>query len=95
MYLAGLKSPYLNVADAATHAVTSKVGPFSASIRPFTVDAARGLAYVNVNERLGFEIGDLRTGAVLHKVDVTGYQKGPVARHGCPSHGIGVTPDGK
>ena len=94
VYLAGLKSPYLNVADAATHAVTSKVGPFSASIRPFTVDAARGLAYVNVNERLGFEIGDLRTGAVLHKVDVTGYQKGPVARHGCPSHGIGLTPDG-
>ena len=95
VYLAGLKSPYLNVADASTHAVTSKVGPFSASIRPFTVDAARGLCYVNVNERLGFEVGDLRTGAVLHAVDVTGYQKGPVARHGCPSHGIGITPDGK
>jgi DNA-binding beta-propeller fold protein YncE len=94
VYLAGLKSPYLNVADAATHAVTSKVGPFSASIRPFTVDAARGLCYVNVNQRLGFEVGDLRTGAVLHTVDVTGYQKGPVARHGCPSHGIGITPDG-
>ncbi len=22
-----------------------------------------------------------------------GYQKGPVKRHGCPSHGIGLTPD--
>ena len=24
---------------------------------------------------------------------MTGYQKGPVKRHGCPSHGIGLTPD--
>lgn len=95
VYLAGLKSPYLNVADTRSHTVTSKVGPFSASIRPFTVDAANGRCYVNVNERLGFEIGDLRTGAVLHAVDVTGYQKGPVARHGCPSHGIGLTPDSR
>jgi len=95
VYLAGLKSPYLHVAATATHAVTSRIGPFSAPIRPFTVDAGRGLCYVNVNARLGFEIGDLRTGAVLHTVDVTGYQKGPVARHGCPSHGIGITPDGR
>lgn len=94
VYLAGLKSPYLNVAATATHAVASRIGPFSASIRPFTVDAGRGLCYVNVNDRLGFEIGDLRTGTVLHVVDVTGYKKGPVARHGCPSHGIGITPDG-
>jgi hypothetical protein len=95
VYLAGLKSPYLNVADTRSHTVTSKVGPFSASVRPFTVDAANDRCYVNVNERLGFEIGDLRTGAVLHTVDVAGYQKGPVARHGCPSHGIGLTPDGR
>jgi hypothetical protein len=24
---------------------------------------------------------------------VTGFKQGPVARHGCPSHGIGLTPD--
>jgi hypothetical protein len=95
VYLAGLKSPYLNVADTATHAIASKVGPFSAPIRPFTIDAARQRCYVNVNERLGFEVGDIRTSAVLHQVDVTGYQKGPVARHGCPSHGIGMTGDGR
>ena len=93
--LAGLKSPYLNVADTRTHTVTSKVGPFSASIRPFSIDERRNRCYVNVNERLGFEIGDLKTGNVLGKVDVSGYQKGPVARHGCPSHGIGLTPDGR
>jgi DNA-binding beta-propeller fold protein YncE len=26
-------------------------------------------------------------------VEVTGYPLGPVKRHGCPSHGIGLTPD--
>jgi DNA-binding beta-propeller fold protein YncE len=30
---------------------------------------------------------------VLHRVEVAGYEKGPVKRHGCPSHGIGLTPD--
>jgi DNA-binding beta-propeller fold protein YncE len=48
---------------------------------------------VNVNDLLGFEIGDIKTGKVLHQVKVTGYEKGPVKRHGCPSHGIALTPD--
>ena len=26
-------------------------------------------------------------------MEVRGFQKGPVKRHGCPSHGIGLTPD--
>src|SRR5262249_24538153 len=42
---------------------------------------------------LGFEIGDLKTGQKIHRVSVPGFQKGPVKRHGCPSHGIGLTPD--
>ena len=50
---------------------------------------------MNVNELLGFEVGDIRTGKMLHRVEVTGYTKGPVKRHGCPSHGIGLTPDEK
>jgi DNA-binding beta-propeller fold protein YncE len=93
VYLAGLKSPTLNIADPATHTVTARVGPFSHSIRPFTINAAQTRAYVNVNDLLGFEVGDITTGRVLHHVEVTGYQKGPVKRHGCPSHGIGLTPD--
>jgi DNA-binding beta-propeller fold protein YncE len=93
VYLAGLKSPMLNVADPATHTISGRVGPFGNSIRPFTINAAQTRAYVNVNELLGFEVGDLTTGKVLHRVEVTGYQKGPVKRHGCPSHGIALTPD--
>lgn len=95
MYLAGLKSPLLTVADTKTHKVVGTVGPFAASIRPFTVNGAQSLVYVNVNECLGFEIGDLKTGKRLHRVEVEGHKKGPVKRHGCPSHGIGLTPDEK
>ncbi len=94
-YLAGLKSPHLFVADAKTHKVLDKVGPFAASIRPFTVNGAQSLCFVNVNDLLGFEIGDLKTGKKLHRVEVPEFKKGQVKRHGCPSHGIGLTPDEK
>lgn len=92
-YLAGLKSPLLRVTDTATHSIVKEVGPFSNSIRPFTVNRAETLAYVNVNELLGFEIGDLKSGKMLHRVEVEGFEPGPVKRHGCPSHGVGLTPD--
>jgi DNA-binding beta-propeller fold protein YncE len=92
-YLAGLKSPILAIADTKTHTIAGGVGPFSASVRPFTVNGAQSLCYVNVNELLGFEVGDIRTGKMLHRVEVKGFNRGPVARHGCPSHGIGLTPD--
>jgi hypothetical protein len=47
---------------------------------------------------LGFEIGDLESGKKLHRVEVQGFQHaqpGQIKRHGCPSHGIGLTPDEK
>lgn len=92
-YLAGLKSPLLTVADTSLHAAARTVGPFSHGIRPFTVNGRQTLVFVNVNELLGFEVGDLKTGKMLHRVEVAGFEKGPVKRHGCPSHGIGLTPD--
>ena len=94
-YLAGLKSPFLTVADTSSRSAARTVGPFSASIRPFTVDGRQTLVFVNVNELLGFEVGDLRTGKKLHRVEVSGFEAGAVKRHGCPSHGIGLTPDEK
>lgn len=95
VYLAGLKSSYLTIADTRTHTATRQVGPFSASIRPFTINGRQTLCFVNVNELLGFEVGDLTTGKKLHRVEVAGFKTGPVKRHGCPSHGIGLTPDEK
>lgn len=92
-YLASLRSTNLSVADTRTHTVTQQVGPFTKPIRPFTINGSQTRVYVNVNELLGFEIGDLKTGKMLRRVEVQGYQQGPVKRHGCPSHGIGLTPD--
>ena len=95
VYLAGLRSPILSVADTKTHTVVNQIGPFSNSIRPFTINGSQTLCFVNVNELLGFEVGDCKTGRMLYRVEVTGYQKGPTKRHGCPSHGIALTPDEK
>ncbi len=95
VYMAGLKSPILCVAETRTHSIASKVGPFTDSIRPFTVNGRGILCFVNVNNLLGFEVGDIKTGEMLHRVTVKGHKRGKVKRHGCPSHGIGMTPDEK
>jgi hypothetical protein len=94
-YLAGLRSPLLSVAETKSHEVIREVGPFGNFIRPFTVNGGGTLCFVNLNDLLGFEIGDLTTGKMLHRVEVQGVEKGPTKRHGCPSHGIGLTPDEK
>ena len=95
VYLAGLKSPSLAIADAKTYAVDLSAGPFAAPVRPFTVNGRCTLCYVNVNGLLGFEVGDLVTGKKLARVEVQGFPTGPTLRHGCPSHGVGLTPDEK
>ncbi len=95
MYLGGLKSPWLFIADTKTNRAVQRVGPFGGAIRPFTVNGKQSLCFICVNDLLGFEIGDLTTGKIVQRVEVEGYKKGPVKRHGCPSHGIGLTPDEK
>ena len=92
-YMAGLGSPLLSVADTSTHTIAKRVGPFSHVIRPFTVNGRQTRCYVCINGLLGFEVGDITTGEKLHRVEVQGFEQGPVKRHGCPSHGIGLTPD--
>lgn len=92
-YLAGLKSPILRVTDTTTHEVVREIGPFGNVIRPFTINGSQTLCYVNINGLLGFEVGDLKTGKMLHRIEVEGFSKGETKRHGCPSHGIGLTPD--
>jgi DNA-binding beta-propeller fold protein YncE len=94
-YLAGLKSPWLAVLDCSTQKVKREVGPFGDVIRPFTVNADKTLCFINVNGLLGFEIGDLVTGKKLYRVEVKDFAQGKPKRHGCPSHGVGLTPDEK
>jgi sugar lactone lactonase YvrE len=93
MYLGGLGAPTLFVADTGTSRIVARIGPFSGSVRPFTVNGAKTHAYVCVNGLLGFEVADLAAEKVIHRVEVAGVKSGPVARHGCPSHGVGLTPE--
>ena len=93
VYLAGLGSPLLSVASTDNHSVQQTIGPFGNFIRPFTVNGAQTLVFANVNGLLGFEIGDLVTNKVIHRVEVKGFSVGTPKRHGCPSHGIALTPD--
>src|SRR5690606_31213060 len=91
-YLADRFSPLLAVVDIAERKVVRKVGPFTDAIRPFTINGRQTRVYVCIDNLLGFEIGDLTTGERLHRVEVQGFSMGPVKRHACPSHGIGLTP---
>lgn len=95
VYMGGIKNPLMSVADPKTNTITQQIGPFAAGIRPFTVNGENTLVFVNVNKLLGFEVGDVRTGKKLYRVEIQGFKDGPVARHGCPSHGIALTPDEK
>jgi hypothetical protein len=95
IYLEGLASPILTIVNAKNLNEKHTVGPFTNSIRPFTINGKETLVYANVNDLLGFEIGDLKTHKMIQRVEVKGFQKGLIKRHGCPSHGIGLTPNEK
>ncbi len=94
-YLGGLRTNSLGILDAKTYEVVRQVGPLGGPVRPFTVNGSETLAYINVNGLLGFEVADLTTGKLLHRIDVTGqgFQAKPPLRHGVFSHGVGLTAD--
>lgn len=94
-YLADIGNPWVYAADTKTNEVVMKAGPFANYVRPFTINAQETLVYATVDSLLGFEVGDLRSGAKLQTIVVEGWNKGTVRRHGNPSHGIGLTPDEK
>src|SRR3989441_4479989 len=92
-YLAAWESPVLSVSDASSHEIVKTVGPFSASLCPFTLNAKETLAFANVDGLGGFEVGDLQTGLILVRVEAEGDDKDAAAKYECPSHGIAFTPD--
>jgi DNA-binding beta-propeller fold protein YncE len=95
VYLDDIGSPWLYVADPATHSLVQKVGPFSNFVRPFTINGKEDLTFVTVDSLLGFEVAEFSSGKKIAHVVVQGWEMGPVRRHGNPSHGIGLTPDEK
>ena len=83
----------ISVVDTRTHEIVRNIGPFGESTRPFTINGRQTLIFVNVNALLGFEVADLATGRVLHRVEVPEFPAGRSPIHGIPSHGIGMTAD--
>lgn len=94
VYMASVRYPYLVMADTATNDIVKKIGPFRDGVRPFTVNGKETLAFVNVNRFLGFEVGDIASGKVLHSVHVEGFPEGPWTKplH-VQSHGVALSPD--
>ena len=83
----------MSVVDAKTRTIVKEIGPFGNMVRPFTFNGKQTLLFANINDFLGLEIADLKTGAILHHVDVPGVTAGRSPTHGIPSHGIAMTQD--
>jgi len=83
----------MSVVDAKTRTIVKELGPFGNMVRPFTFNGKQTLLFANINDFLGFEIADLKTGAIVGHVEVPGVTAGKSPTHGIPSHGIAMTQD--
>jgi DNA-binding beta-propeller fold protein YncE len=92
----------LQIADIETAKVIRTIR-FPENIRVQVLNKDSSRIYVNQNNFLGYIVADTKTGKILNTVEVTSvdwrsvWNKSPRPRvpHGCPSHGIAITPDGK
>ncbi len=92
----------LQIADIETAKVIKTI-EFPDNIRVQVLNKDSSKIYVNQNNFLGYMIADTNTGKILKTVEVTSvdwrsvWNRSPRQRvpHGCPSHGIAITPDGK
>jgi DNA-binding beta-propeller fold protein YncE len=92
----------MGIADTTTHTLLKTIA-FPDNIRVFVVNHDASLIYSNTNNLLGFVIADVKSGRILHQVEVQGFgwpekwnvTPRPRIPHGCPSHGIALTNDEK
>jgi DNA-binding beta-propeller fold protein YncE len=90
----------MGIADTTNHQLVRTIS-FPDNIRVFVLNHDSSLIYSNLNNLLGFVIADVKTGKVLHQVEVQGFgwpEKWNVTPrlripHGCPSHGIALLND--
>ena len=92
----------LQVADIETGKIVQKI-QFPENVRVQVLNKDSSKIYVNQNNFMGYMVADTNTGKIMQTVEVTSvdwrsaWNKTPRPRipHGCPSHGIALTPDGK
>jgi DNA-binding beta-propeller fold protein YncE len=92
----------LTISDIDSRKVIKTI-PFPDNVRVFVLNKDSTRIYANNNNFLGFLIADVATGQVIKSVEVTSVDwkskwnanPRPHIPHGCPSHGIALTPDEK
>ncbi|MGI9309774.1 MAG: hypothetical protein ACR2P6_10965 [Gammaproteobacteria bacterium] len=85
--------PFIHIADTATGKVVQKVGPFAAHIRPITINGTGTLVFANVNNLIGFQVGDVTSGKVLYTASAPAEKKQKSGHKADVSHGITLTAD--
>jgi DNA-binding beta-propeller fold protein YncE len=92
----------MTVSDVRTRKIIRTIR-FPDNIRVFVLNKDSTRVYANNNNFLGYRVADVRTGRIIQSVEVTSVpwrakwfaNPRPRIPHGCPSHGIAITPDGK
>lgn len=94
VYLAAVAANYLGVLNASTEKIVGQIGPFGSNVRPLTLTSNGIYALVNVDFLSGFEVADLESGKVIHRVQVEGFPwEDPAGPGPTQSHGIALSPD--
>jgi DNA-binding beta-propeller fold protein YncE len=90
----------MTIADVETRTPIKTI-TFSDHVRPFVINHDATRIYANLNNLLGFEIADVKSGKVIKRVEAPGEMwkakwADPNLKfygHGAPHHGIALTPD--
>jgi len=93
-------APKVSIVDLPSRKVLRTI-TFSDFVRPLTINHDGSRVYANLNNLLGFEIGDANSGKVVRRVEAPAElwkakwddPTNKLYTHGCPSHGIAMTPD--
>ena len=88
----------LTVIDAQTLQPVWEL-PFEAGVRPIAFetgnDGSTTRLFVQLSAFHGFAVVDFKTHQIVSRIKLPDEPKGGTAQGGAPSHGIGVSPDGK
>jgi YVTN family beta-propeller protein len=92
MYLGPKGSYHVLIADATAHKLIGEI-PLSDAPRPIVLSKDEKRLYANVDTLIGFEVADLRSRKVIHRVEAE--VPAELLRKASRSHGIGIRPDQK
>jgi len=92
MYLGPKGSYHVLIADSASHKLIGEI-PLSDAPRPIALSRDEKRLYANVDTLLGFEVADIPSRKVIHRVEAE--VPAELLRQSSRSHGIGLTPDQK